>query len=123
MRSIINEYSANSDISETASATLCMFNMGDWKEFDIVIRCSSSSGFQYNVYGSPFGTSAIAVLVTGATAAAGVSGTDFGAACGTIISTIRNNNLNTFWVEAADTAAAREVSATNVQIIVVAKAE
>ena len=115
MRNFFRDLEAANQVSEAASATICTFNMANWEGFDVTIRCSSSSGFQYNIYGSPTGDSSIQVLVTGAS---GV--TDFGAACGTIRSTIRDNYLTNFWIEAQATAAAREVSATNIRIFITA---
>ena len=112
------EYSAGNQVSETASATICMFNMAQYKDFDITVRCSSSSGFEYKVYGSPIGNSGLAFLVTGASAV-----TDFAKACGTIVSTVRNSYMSTYWIEAQATAAAREVSASNIQVIVTALKE
>jgi len=115
MRSYFHEFSAANDVSETASATICMFNMGNWKSFDVTIRCCAAEGMQFNIYGSPCGDSSVQILVTGATAV-----TDFGAAAGTVRSTIRENNLNTFWIEGAATAAGREVSSSELRIFVTA---
>lgn len=115
MRYLLKDYSAADQASETASATICSFNMCNWKEFDITVNCSSSSGMEYNIYGSPIDGSGAGILVSGCL--------NFGKACGTIVTHVINNNLNHFWIEAASTAAAREVTAAHIRVVVTALAE
>jgi hypothetical protein len=89
-----------------SSATLITLDVENFKQFDIVIRCSSSSGFNYDVKTAPVRDASLLTSQTG--------GHFVESVCSTVRHSFINNNIN--WLVITGSATAT-VSGSNVDVI------
>jgi len=111
-RSIMKRYILPTTIGSHASvssATLITLDVENLKQFDIVIRCSSSSGFNYDIKTAPVKDSSLLTSQTG--------GHFVESVCSTIRHSFINNNIN--WVVITGSATAT-VSGSHVDVLLTA---
>jgi hypothetical protein len=96
--------------SATTSGTIFTANISNYKSYTVTIRCSSSTGFVYNLKTAPINYASMFSSQTGGTFSPG--------ACATIThDVVTNNNQNWLIVTGSATAT---VSGSNVDIILTA---
>jgi len=111
-RSIIKRYELPKTIGSAAavtSATLMTLDVSNYKQYDLTIRCSSSSGFNYDVKTAPVNDASLLVSQTGGHFVEGV--------CSTRRHSFINNNIN--WLVITGSATAT-VSGSHVDVILTA---
>jgi hypothetical protein len=92
-----------------SSATLFSIDVGNYKQFDITIRCSSSSGFNYDVKTAPINDSSLLLSQTG--------GHFVESVCSTRRHSFIDNNINILKITGSATAT---VSGSHVDVILTA---
>jgi len=111
-RSMMKRYELPTTIGSHASvssATLMRLDVANLKQFDLTIRCSSSSGFNYKVQTAPVNDSSLYTSQTGGHFAESV--------CSTLRHYFINNNINSLIITGSATAT---VSGSHVDVILTA---
>lgn len=104
-RTILKVIPLGANPTTANSATIATQGISEFKEFDITIRCSSSTGFAYKIYTGPTMEDAALLSQTGGTFTAGT--------CATLRHKFINNNQFHMVIKASASAI---VSASHVNI-------